>query len=249
MFRKIRRVNVRKRNDSEEEERETGTSFTAPAEHSEPMVSAAERPVSIPLLGPDTGPPRGRKEGNSLVSKGGSLLSFQDDVDDEEIFTVKKSNYSKKIVKLLKKEYKDDLDKTKPKPIVANSSADGDGFMNRSLLPKDGIQENIIVGSDLGEEEMEVESEKEEEKPKAGSFTNAVSSLNVLRPGEIPDAAFIHAARKKRQMARELGDAPSVDGEGGGKSRLVREDENDASDDEDDDKRRIVFSVREKCLH
>lgn len=67
-----------------------------------------------------------------------------------------------------------------------------------------------------------------------------------LFPGEIPDAAFIHAARKKRQMARELGDLTPHDGEPG-KGRLVREDENDASDDEDDDeKRRIVFSVKEK---
>lgn len=65
-------------------------------------------------------------------------------------------------------------------------------------------------------------------------------------PGEIPDAAFIHAARKKRQMARELGDFTPHDNEPG-KGRLVREDENDASDDEDDDeKRRIVFSVKEK---
>lgn len=65
-------------------------------------------------------------------------------------------------------------------------------------------------------------------------------------PGEIPDAAFIHAARKKRQMARELGDFIPLDNDPG-KGRLVREDENDASDDEDDDeKRRIVFSVKEK---
>lgn len=47
-------------------------------------------------------------------------------------------------------------------------------------------------------------------------------------------------------MARELGDFTPVDSEPG-KSRLVREDENDASDDEDDDeKRRIVFTVKEK---
>lgn len=62
--------------------------------------------------------------------------------------------------------------------------------------------------------------------------------------GEIPDAAFIHAARKRRQMARELGDCPAVEIETS-TNRLVREDENDASDD-DDEKRRIVFSVKEK---
>uniref|UniRef100_A0A8C5N263 PAX3 and PAX7 binding protein 1 n=1 Tax=Leptobrachium leishanense TaxID=445787 RepID=A0A8C5N263_9ANUR len=154
---------------------------------------------------------------------------------EEEAFKVKKSYHSKKIVKLLKKEYKEDQEKTRPR-----------GEFLYMTEGKDGNQEEVAHGSDLGEEEMEVESEKEEEKPKGSSFTNPISTLNVLRPGEIPDAAFIHAARKKRQMARELGDIPSIETEGG-KGRLVREDENDASDDDDDDeKRRIVFSVREK---
>lgn len=60
-------------------------------------------------------------------------------------------------------------------------------------------------------------------------------------PGEIPDAAFIHAARKRRQLARELGgDAPLVETEAP-KKRLVGEDQ-DASDDEDDEEKRIRFS-------
>lgn len=65
-------------------------------------------------------------------------------------------------------------------------------------------------------------------------------------PGEIPDAAFIHAARKRRQLARELGgDAPLVETEAP-KKRLVREDQ-DASDDEDEEEKRIRFSgVRNK---
>ncbi|XP_045568774.1 PAX3- and PAX7-binding protein 1-like [Salmo salar] len=40
-----------------------------------------------------------------------SLLSFDDDEDEAEVFRVKKSNHSKKIVKQLKKEYKEDLEK------------------------------------------------------------------------------------------------------------------------------------------
>lgn len=57
--------------------------------------------------------------------------------------------------------------------------------------------------------------------------------------GEIPDAAFIHAARKRRQLARELGgEAPLVDTEAP-KKCLVAEDQ-DASDDEDE--KRIRFS-------
>lgn len=65
-----------------------------------------------------------------------------------------------------------------------------------------------------------------------------------LTPGEIPDAAFIHAARKRRQMARELGgEAPLVETEVT-KKRMVQEDQ-DASDDEEE--KRISFSgVRNK---
>ncbi|XP_006107315.1 PAX3- and PAX7-binding protein 1 [Myotis lucifugus] len=166
---------------------------------------------------------------------------------NEEVFKVKKSSYSKKIVKLLKKEYKEDLEKSKIKTEL-NSSADNEPPLDKTGHVKDPSQEDGAAVGEHGEDEMDMESEKEEEKPKAGggAFSNALSSLNVLRPGEIPDAAFIHAARKKRQMARELGDFTPHDSEPG-KGRLVREDENDASDDEDDDeKRRIVFSVKEK---
>ncbi|NXY81024.1 PAXB1 protein, partial [Alcedo cyanopectus] len=176
-----------------------------------------------------------------------SLLSFQDEEEEtEEVFKVKKSSYSKKIVKQLKKEYKEDLEKSKVRTEV-NSPTDVEPPLEKTGQIKDVGQEDGTANSEHGEEEMEVESEKEEEKPKAGgAFSSALSSLNVLRPGEIPDAAFIHAARKKRQMARELGDFTPVDSEPG-KGRLVREDENDASDDEDDDeKRRIVFTVKEK---
>ncbi|XP_032721318.1 PAX3- and PAX7-binding protein 1 isoform X3 [Lontra canadensis] len=196
--------------------------------------------------------PRKRPRENKEVPRA-SLLSFQDEEEEnEEVFKVKKSSYSKKIVKLLKKEYKEDLEKSKIKTEL-NSSTDtfftnvGEPPLDKTGHVKDSSQEDGLIISEHGEDEMDMESEKEEEKPKAGgAFSNALSSLNVLRPGEIPDAAFIHAARKKRQMARELGDFTPHDNEPG-KGRLVREDENDASDDEDDDeKRRIVFSVKEK---
>ncbi|CAB1333317.1 unnamed protein product [Coregonus sp. 'balchen'] len=80
----------------------------------------------------------------------------------------------------------------------------------------------------------------------AGAFSNTstLSTLSNLRPGEIPDAAFIHAARKRRQMARELGgDAPLVETDTP-KKRLVREEEEegDGSDDDDDEEeKRISF--------
>ncbi|XP_064581837.1 PAX3- and PAX7-binding protein 1 isoform X2 [Zonotrichia leucophrys gambelii] len=288
MFRKARRVNVRKRNDSEEEDEErdeeppqepapaAGTAGEGPSEASVPLASGAGLlplpagcvPLALPgspaafacaasygaalglglgLMGGDRAglgalpapgvprppaPPPQPQQGNGLPVAGrpkekkksrenkevprASLLSFQDEEEEtEEVFKVKKSSYSKKIVKQLKKEYKEDLEKSKVRT-EANSPTDAEAPPEKVGQNKDIGQEDGTANSEHGEEEMEVESEKEEEKPKAGgAFSSALSSLNVLRPGEIPDAAFIHAARKKRQMARELGDFTPVDSEPG----------------------------------
>ncbi|XP_056350207.1 PAX3- and PAX7-binding protein 1 isoform X2 [Oenanthe melanoleuca] len=288
MFRKVRRVNVRKRNDSEEEDEErdeeppqepapaVGTAEEGPSEASMPLASGAGLlplpagcvPLALPgspaafacaasygaalglglgLMGGDRAglgalaapaalrpppPPPQPQQGNGLPAAGrpkekkrsrenkevprASLLSFQDEEEEtEEVFKVKKSSYSKKIVKQLKKEYKEDLEKSKVRTEV-NSPTDVEAPLEKTGQNKDIGQEDGTANSEHGEEEMEVESEKEEEKPKAGgAFSSALSSLNVLRPGEIPDAAFIHAARKKRQMARELGDFTPVDSEPG----------------------------------
>ncbi|XP_067849290.1 PAX3- and PAX7-binding protein 1 [Heptranchias perlo] len=195
-------------------------------------------------LGPAKPAPRDKKRNREKEAPRVALLSFQDEVEEEEVFKVKKSNYSKKIVNKLKKEYKEDLEKSMAKsdgnPQISNVTAE------KPTLVKEPVQDD--GQSEKGEEEMEVDSDEEhdeEGKAKAvGAFANTLSTLNTLRPGEIPDAAFIHAARKRRQMARELGDCPAVEIETC-TNRLVREDENDASDD-DDEKRRIVFSVKEK---
>lgn len=127
--------------------------------------------------------PRKRPRENKEVPRA-SLLSFQDEEEEtEEVFKVKKSSYSKKIVKLLKKEYKEDLEKSKIKTEL-NSSADNEPPLDKTGHVKDPSQEDGVVISEHGEDEMDMESEKEEEKPKAGgAFSNALSSLNVLRPG------------------------------------------------------------------
>uniref|UniRef100_UPI00398ED117 PAX3- and PAX7-binding protein 1 isoform X2 n=1 Tax=Pristiophorus japonicus TaxID=55135 RepID=UPI00398ED117 len=186
---------------------------------------------------------RDKKRSRDKEAPKAALLSFQDEEEEEEIFKVKKSNYSKKIVNKLKKEYKEDLEKSMAKSDgnsqVSNVTAE------KPALVKEPVQDD--GQSEKGEEEMEVDSDEQDEEGKTktvGAFANTLSTLNALRPGEIPDAAFIHAARKRRQMARELGDCPAVEIETS-TNRLVREDENDASDD-DDEKRRIVFSVKEK---
>uniref|UniRef100_A0A4W3JF84 PAX3 and PAX7 binding protein 1 n=1 Tax=Callorhinchus milii TaxID=7868 RepID=A0A4W3JF84_CALMI len=166
-----------------------------------------------------------------------TIFRFSFSTEEEEVFKVKKSNYSKKIVNKLKKEYKEDLEKSLIKC-----------ELNSQITMKEHAHAHDDGQSEKGEEEMEVDSDEEhneegKSKP-AGAFGNTLSTLNALRPGEIPDAAFIHAARKRRQMARELGDCPPVETETSS-NRLMREDENDASDD-DDEKHRIVFSVKEK---
>jgi len=73
--------------------------------------------------------------------------------------------------------------------------------------------------------------------------------------GSIPDAALIHAARKHRQQARELGgladyiklddSQPKQETEQVSvtSARLVREDENDKSDEEEGEDGRVDFSV------
>uniref|UniRef100_A0A8C4H3Q5 PAX3 and PAX7 binding protein 1 n=1 Tax=Dicentrarchus labrax TaxID=13489 RepID=A0A8C4H3Q5_DICLA len=251
MFKKAKRANFRRRNESDEEEQEEGrqpplqpTSF-GPVVEEIPFMETSNNSVTGAPSCTDSYHSNGFQANvNSIravkkekkvkeiptvvpVPTKASLLSFDDEEEGSEVFRVKKSNHSKKIVKQLKKEYKEDLEKSLRKgPVVA-------------------IKEEVTsrAGSEQGEEEMEVDSadEQEEEAKNQGATFNTLSSLGSLRPGEIPDAAFIHAARKRRQLARELGgDAPLVETEAP-KKRLVGEDQ-DASDDEDEEEKRIRFS-------
>jgi len=53
--------------------------------------------------------------------------------ETEEVFKVKKSSYSKKIVKQLKKEYKEDLEKSKVRTEV-NSPTDGNAKLTVTFV-------------------------------------------------------------------------------------------------------------------
>ncbi|XP_034149345.1 PAX3- and PAX7-binding protein 1 [Esox lucius] len=267
MFKKAKRSNLRRRNESDEDEKEESQQVQPPLQQpcgpfgvDGPMPDAPSTDlfsgVSIDVHHGNGFQSKAIKKEKRTREVGGapkaSLLSFDDDEDETEVFRVKKSNHSKKIVKQLKKEYKEDLEKVyvKQEPNTDVS------------LPLASIKEEPAsgAGSEQGEEEMEVDStEEQEEESKmlshasknptttaSGAFSNTstLSTLSNLRPGEIPDAAFIHAARKRRQMARELGgDAPLVETDAP-KKRLVREEEQegDGSDDEDEDEKRISFS-------
>ncbi|XP_003978625.2 PAX3- and PAX7-binding protein 1 [Takifugu rubripes] len=262
MFKKAKRANIRRRNESDEDEqdetRQTPLASTlfGPVVDEIPFIetsgnsvtglaSAADNHLNNGIHAFNVRAVKKDKKVKEAVTVPGptkaSLLSFDDDEEGSEVFRVKKSNHSKKIVKQLKREYKEDLEKSGS--VKQDSKSD---FQAYSVVPvKD--EASCKVGSDHGEEEMEVDSTDEQEqggktqigKSKSAATFNTLSSLSSLRPGEIPDAAFIHAARKRRQLARELGgDAPLVETEVSNK-HLVEEDQ-DASDDEDE--KRISFS-------
>eukprot|EP00064_Thunnus_orientalis_P001281 superscaffoldBa00000085_g1283 len=279
MFKKAKRANFRRRNESDEEEQsqEEGlqpplapTSF-GPVVEEIPFMETSSHSVSAAPSITDNHQSNGfqanvnsvkavkkEKKGKDTAVVPGptkvSLLSFDDEEEGSEVFRVKKSNHSKKIVKQLKKEYKEDLEKSGIVKQEIRSDA--------PPQPLVSIKEEVTsrAGSEQGEEEMEVDSADEQEEEarsqggqaqvsrsnNTGATFNTLSSLSTLRPGEIPDAAFIHAARKRRQLAREQGgEAPLVETETP-KKRLVREDQ-DASDDEDEEEKRIRFSgVRNK---
>ncbi|XP_037543315.1 PAX3- and PAX7-binding protein 1 [Nematolebias whitei] len=261
MFKRAKKANFRRRNDSDEEEPMESHSL-APTSFG-PVVeipfmetcsftaapSSADNSYSNGFLSNNMRAVKKEKKVKDvpvvLPPTKASLLSFDDDEDCSEVFRVKKPNHSKKIVKQLKKEYKEDLKKGGPTTQETKTDA--------SFQPLAAIKEEVLsrASSEQGEEEMEVDSADEQEEEtrggqisrtkNMGSTFSTLSSLGSLKPGEIPDAAFIHAARKRRQLARELGgETPLMEAEAQNK-RLAQEDR-DGSDDEDEEEKRIRFS-------
>ncbi|XP_061596612.1 PAX3- and PAX7-binding protein 1 isoform X1 [Cololabis saira] len=269
MFKKAKRANFRRqRNESDEEDPEPGAGPVQIPFMETCGPGPGDRDPGGPLAGPGglsngspAGPaparPRRDRDRRTREPAGApapaNLLSFDPEEEEVEVFRVKKPNHSKKIVKQLKKEYKEDLERIHAKREPSLSAPQPAVAVKQEGGSKDS--------SDHGEEEMEVDSndDPEEEKPShgglshsqltrapsAGSSFNTLSSLSTLRPGEIPDAAFIHAARKRRQLARELGgDAPLVETQA--QQKRLGSDDQDASDDDEDEKRIRFSGVKNK---
>ncbi|XP_055641850.1 PAX3- and PAX7-binding protein 1 isoform X2 [Toxorhynchites rutilus septentrionalis] len=93
-----------------------------------------------------------------------------------------------------------------------------------------------------GRDDMSSEEEDDEEGESAGEghhrFAKPDNFKMCLENGVIPDAAMIHAARKRRQKAREQGDFIPVEEpkDDESKKRVVREDGAGDGSDEDDDR-------------
>ncbi|XP_078001429.1 PAX3- and PAX7-binding protein 1-like [Glandiceps talaboti] len=238
MFKKRKNVNLRKRGDSSEDE-------DAKKEDKIPFIDDS-MDVDTPLpTATSLGKMKKRNEhkiaGEGIASRTSSsnLLSFEDE-EEEETFQIKKPQHNKKHVKKFKEKRKEDKDKGKPNE-------------NMTFKPPEA-RVNTAVKSSQWKKGSEVSNGKatthtgvNEGDDNDDDFKPPFSNLP---PGVIPDAAMIHAARKRRQLARELGDSyiPIDDTQRfeNSSSRLVRDDDNDRSDNEeegDDDDERISFTV------
>lgn len=174
-----------------------------------------------------------------------TLLSFDhDDIEETEVFQVKKSKESRR---LSKKASKEKSKKVKPKPQIKEEEEDGnDGKTPETFPSRNGSDPGKLeaLRAELREMSKLDEDEDEEDEDEIDGDTNGADKpILFARRNEfnIPDAATIHALKKKREMARQLGtgqdyipidDSQKYEGKFDSMSRLVREDENDASDDE-----------------
>lgn len=159
-----------------------------------------------------------------------TLLSF-DAEEEGEVFQVKKSSHSKKVLRMFekekkKKEAKPEKEELKLKDkteivtddlvLVVNSS-----HKKPSTPPPPPSL--ILTGRDAlcaGKDDL---SSEEEEEESSHRFSKPDNFKKVLESGAIPDAAMIHAARKRRQRAREMGDfIPTEEEEPEDKGRLMR---------------------------
>ena len=174
--------------------------------------------------------------------KATEILSFDNDDHEEDTgeFKIKKSSNSKKIAKQLKKELqkekeeKERVEKQKKEADQApaqsrNYSAEAQNEMNGTLTlnsPK---------------------PDQNEEQGGRDKFSKTEPMLDLVESGAIPDAATIHAIRKKRKLAREnqLQDYIPLNKDELFENR--REEDHDASDDDmEEEDTRIAMVVNKK---
>ncbi|KAK3912452.1 PAX3- and PAX7-binding protein 1 [Frankliniella fusca] len=185
-----------------------------------------------------------------------TLLSFEEDfneADDGEVFQVRKSSQSKKMMKLLDKERKkkkevkiEKMDTEEDAPRKDKEIVTGDLVMVVKQSEPVRLAAPVLNGrqAELADPDYQSDDEDEQDiKPQKQTqhkFSQPDNMKIILESGRIPDAAMIHAARKRRQRAREMGGdfIPIEDTQkynnSSTKSRLVREDDNDNSDDEEE---------------
>ena len=266
MFKKHSRRNFRKKvvdedeeNGNDQETENVPVILTSvgdnlkPKEQGKAKTKVGTVASSNPLLSFDNEISKPKEKGKSkikVVSSTNSLLSFDDELADEaEVFKVKKSKESRRLAKKLEQE-------RKKKDKIDEKRTDGDGSFDQREEDTDEklaalraelsqMADDEVEGLDDDDDVDSVASESVKKEPVANVRTGP-SDISI------PDAATIHAARKRREMARQteqefipLDDTKRYEGHFASSGRLVREDENDISDDEGEGGP-ITFSVARK---
>ncbi|OQV16038.1 PAX3- and PAX7-binding protein 1 [Hypsibius exemplaris] len=236
MFKKPGKKFFRKKQSGDSDDEAEKSAKNSPRESEETSVDVTVlpattiTPTAVPVaLGKSNDVPTVSAPGAAAnTSSAPSKLSFEDGEDDSEEFRVKKSNRSRKIAKKLKEEWKED--QGRPKTTSAENAAASLNKMNltgtaaqKSAEKDDSSDIEILYGDDY-----EVEDSSEYRRPTAPPTGR----------GGIPDSKLIADAKKRREEARKAEDdfIPLDDTErfAAGKSRLVREDENDNSDEDEE---------------
>ncbi|CAH2069048.1 unnamed protein product, partial [Iphiclides podalirius] len=176
------------------------------------------------------------------------LLSFADEEDDGEVFKVKKSSQSKRLAKRREKEKRrnpdgDDIKYENDIPEETPSAEGTTEEKNERPKKKVTLEGLILAGREAlaadGAGDVSDDETEEGDEDSRGFHRYRAESVRaaLAQPGRIPDAALIHAARKTRQQARELGDFVPIQAEAVSGSRLIRDD--GSGDDDDDEDGRI----------
>ncbi|CAB3221101.1 unnamed protein product [Arctia plantaginis] len=183
------------------------------------------------------------------VAKSTPSLSFADEEEEGEVFKVKKSSQSKRLAKRREKEREKQKrdDRTDGDDIKYDNNGyeeknDDTEITQRKTKKKITLEGLILSGREAlaadGEGDVTSGGEDDEEEDSRGFHKYRAETVRaaLAKPG-IPDAALIHAARKTRQQARELGDYLPLKSDSAPGSRLVRD---DGSGDEDEEEGRIL---------
>lgn len=226
LFKKPRR-NVRQRQlDSEEE----GSNSPSLKHEEEEDDSVASVKANIAKLKEKKKASKNRNNvsssANDASEKKSSLLSFNDfdaEADDGEVFRVKKSSQSRKLMKQIKAERKQrekDADlmakepplpkappPPPPPPIITPEDEDDIGIRLKTTLTVNKLpsEEASRMLSGYEAEALHLEEEDLSEDGSDDNETAKDPLQEILQRGDIPDAAAIFAARKRRQEAREKG--------------------------------------------
>ncbi|CAF0803393.1 unnamed protein product [Adineta ricciae] len=260
MFRKAKQRSLRGRTDTDNnEDDQANVSDSQPPSiviqqqtvTTKTVVKKADVPKSLLSFGDDDGDTEEFKVNKSRESrKMTKELKKQQQMQQptptvviEQTTTITKTTSVEEVVPVKEESSNGELEiKFKPLQIVPNKSS-ANSFTSTNMeiqrLRKEmrAMNGQSSAVADFDEIEGIIEGNEDDEDVNEVDETQRSVKL-MLRSGVIPDSTMIHAARKRRQMAREMGtpgDYMSLNtaenGSSNQKSRLIRDDDQDASDD------------------